>query len=248
MRARHLIVLLHGLGGDAHGWFTTTEVVQRLHASMRCGELPPSVILLPSGGVSYWADWADGHHAYASAVMVLVTAVSARRGLDASPEAGAIIGASMGGFGALSIGLQHPERFGTIIALSPTDLEIAVTDAPKRTVYLNVLGSPVSAAQLARINPRHLVARGCGTNQQLVLGWGDAEARKFAEGGQRLAKAARAAGIALRTRIVVGGRHGWASTWNQLYPWWSAALRKRFSAIEPLRPTGKPIADDPPLP
>jgi S-formylglutathione hydrolase FrmB len=221
-----LLVLLHGLGGSPASWLEMTDVVPTLHARMRSGALPPTLILLPEGGSGYWSDWADGAHPYGTLVLALIDAAKRRFGVDARP--GAIVGASMGGFGALSLGLRHPVRFGFIAALSATDLEIAQRAQPRRQVYLNVLGAPPSAARLARINPRQLIERGAGVGQVLLLGWGEREAAKFRVGGKRLERVARSRGLNVARRVVRGGRHGWASTWVELHPWWIERLARSW--------------------
>ena len=217
-----VLVLLHGLGGSARSWLAATDVVPRLVAAMRSGALPPTLLLLPDGGDGYWADWADGAHPYGRLVVALLDAAAARYPLAPDGAVHGIVGASMGGFGALSLALQHPRRFGFVAALSATDLAIAVADAPKRKVYRNVLGPKAPSPILARINPIDRVRAGAGAGTRFLLAWGDGEARKFREGGERLLRAMRKRRLRVEHRVVKGGRHGWASTWAPLHGWWLA--------------------------
>lgn len=241
-RHKHVLVLLHGLGGDATSWLQVQQVRDLLDDAMRSGTLPPTLLILPDGGDGYWADWQGGSRHFAALVLELVKRHATPRGAQAapSPETHAIVGASMGGFGALSIALQHPEVFGTAIALSATDLDIAVHDSPKRQVYRNVLGPPPWTKALARINPLQLVRSGAGKGQRFWLGWGSAEARKFAEGGKLLAAEMRTAALNVETKIVEGGVHGWASTWHQLHPWWIDGLIAQWRV--PVAPIGAATA------
>lgn len=241
---QRIVVLLHGLGGDATSWLQVQQVRDRFDAAMRSGALPPTTLLIPDGGDGYWSDWADGRRHDATLVVRLVELLEAR--MDAqqrSPGARhAVVGASMGGFGALSIALQRPDVFEVAVGLSATDLEIAATEAPNRPVYRNVLGQAPWTAILARINPVQLVRGGAGKGQQFWLGWGSAEPRKFAEGGRLLVEAMTAAGLNVTNRVIDGGSHGWDSTWNQLHPWWLDGLIARWRPKTVRAPTAATAA------
>lgn len=50
-----------------------------------------------------------------------------------------IAGHSMGGFGALSIGMKHPDLFGAVYAMSPCCLGIAKDIAPTNTAWVRAL-------------------------------------------------------------------------------------------------------------
>lgn len=232
--AERIIVLLHGLGGDASSWLQVHEVRDRLDAAMAKGELPPTTLLIPDGGDGYWADWQGGKRHYAALVVRLVEALQRQmppaRG---SPRRHAIVGASMGGFGALSIGMQHPALFEVVVALSGTDLEIAATAAPKRKVYLDVLGRAPWTKALERLNPLQLVRQGAGKGQAFWIGWGSAEAAKFAEGGRLLVAEMQTAGLQVESRVVEGGVHGWESTWSALHPWWLGGLLETWRSAAP---------------
>ncbi|MCB9738341.1 MAG: alpha/beta fold hydrolase [Deltaproteobacteria bacterium] len=225
-----VLVLLHGLGGSARSWLEATTVVPQLASEMRAGSLAPTLILLPDGGNGYWADWIDGRHPYGSLVLRLMDVARQRYPLAEGPQHAAIVGASMGGFGALSLALREPARFGMVVALSATDLAIAVADAPMRACYVNVVGAPASASKLAEINPIARVRAGAGAGVRFLLAWGDREARKFKEGGALLFRALRRAKRRVERRVVRGGRHGWQRAWAPLHPWWTSALRAHFGA------------------
>lgn len=225
-----VLVLLHGLGGSARSWLEATTVVPQLAAEMRDGRLAPTLILLPDGGSGYWADWIDGRHPYGSLVLRLLDAARSRYPLAEGKEHAAIVGASMGGFGALSLALREPGRFGFVAALSATDLAIAVADAPGRACYVNVVGAPASQRKLDEINPIARVRAGAGAGVRFLLAWGDREARKFKEGGALLYRALRRAKRSVKRRVVRSGRHGWARAWAPLHPWWTRELRAHFGA------------------
>jgi len=215
------VVLLHGLGGDPISWLELGRIVERMDRARNKGTLPPCLVLIPAGGDGYWADWPDGKHPYGALVLRVLKDAGKRYKRARGPKQTAIVGISMGGFGAVSLGLQHADRFGFVAGLSATDLEIAVRDGPIRQVYRQVLGDPPAASALARVNPHQLVKSGHGNKGQVfLLSHGSREANKFREGSIRLAKAMRVRKLSVRSQEVAGGRHGWASTWERAHPWW----------------------------
>ena len=226
-----LIVMLHGLGGEPMSFFELGEMGYRLRRAIARGILPPCIAVMPEGRDGYWSNWKDGAHPYADLVTRHVLA-DARKRLPVRQTAThtALMGLSMGGFGALSIGLQHPEAYGVIIALSPTDMAYAVKAQPKRKTYTNVFGLPIDAAAVRRVNPYHLVRAGNGKGQRFLLSYGSREPRKFKQGTARLARAMKAARLKVAVQVVAGGRHGWASTWERSHPWWIAKLGDIWAA------------------
>jgi enterochelin esterase-like enzyme len=227
-----VIVLLHGYGGTPADWFTLASTAQVLDDAMKDGRLPPSLVIAPTGASGYWTNWTDGAHPYADLVTKGIwRTLSPVYPLTDDPRLTAVMGLSMGGFGALSIGLRHPERFGVLVGLSPTDMLIAVEDQPKRKLYRNVFGTPPDRGAVMRVNPFHLVREGRGIGQLVLLAWGDAESRKFAEGGAHLRAALKGAGVTHQARVVAGGRHSYANTWSlETQRWWVSALASRWSA------------------
>jgi len=216
-----LLVMLHGLGGDPYGFFELGDMGNRLEKAVRSGKLPPCVAVIPEGRNGYWSNWVDGNNPYADLVTAHIVP-AARSVLPVTRKASStvIMGLSMGGFGALSIGLRHPRTFGIIVALSPTDMEYAVQGSPRRKVYTNAFGLPIQMAAVRSANPFHLVKSGCGRGQTVLLSYGAREGRKFKQGTIRLAKVMRKAKMRVRVQSVAGGVHGWASTWKQSHPWW----------------------------
>ena len=120
---RHYPVLhmLHGISGNYTEWSDSflPEQADELIAS---GEIPPLIIVIPNGGgPTYWANWSDGGPRWADYVANdVVQIVDQRYRTVAAPESRAIGGLSMGGLGALTIGLQHPDVFGIVGGHSPS--------------------------------------------------------------------------------------------------------------------------------
>ena len=217
-----LILLLHGLGDYDGGW-VRMGMPGVFEEALETGVIPNYFAVAPEGRTGYWTDGDAG--AYASwAVEALEQAASAY-GLEPEPCLTGIAGLSMGGFGALSIGLQNPDRFGSIIALSPTDLQIAVQRQPEVETYTSVFGTPPSMTKVLEVNPRQLIDRGAGKGQNIALIYGSAEPVKFSAGAERLLATAHERNVEISTRVVPGGGHNWNDTWGgENIDWWPAQL------------------------
>src|SRR5258708_35634672 len=109
-RSRPLLVFLHGRSSKPSS-FLDQQFFDGLAA---LGPRAPSVLLLDGGDHSYWHDRRDGRWG----TMVLDEAIPA--GLARTRVAKVAIGGiSMGGFGALELAAQHPNRFCAVGAHSP---------------------------------------------------------------------------------------------------------------------------------
>jgi S-formylglutathione hydrolase FrmB len=198
------------------------------------GRIEPFITVIPAGLYGYWTDWPDGKHPYATLVAeeYLKAAEDLYPLLQDGPQSRAIAGVSMGGFGALSIGLLNPDKFGFMAAMSPTDMEMALGASPSRKLYLDVVGEPVTDKALSASNPWHLVRNGAGKGQIVYLSYGSAEAAKFSEGTKRLYTALREKKRDVSLREVPGGRHRWSSWTGRTQIWWLDGLAK-YWAVNP---------------
>jgi enterochelin esterase-like enzyme len=236
-----LLVLLHGLGAKPAAFVQGPRVHGVIAEAVARGSLPEAIVVMPSGGDAYWTDWADGRHPWAAMVVnELVPAVRAAFAVADGPDRTAIAGLSMGGFGALSIGLRHPQVFGSIVALSPTDMRLALLAEPTRPVYTRVFGSPADPSAVAGANPRDLVEAGAGDGQRVTLVVGDAEPPKFHEGTVALAQAMQDRGMDVALRVVPGGGHDFRTTWTRAsLDWCLTRLAEAWRSPE-RSPTGAP--------
>lgn len=99
------IYWLHGGGGNQRGGGL---FVRLLDSAIRRGEAPPAIVFLLNGlGESCWADSKDGKYPVDSIIAKeMVPYFDATFRTIARREARAIEGMSMGGYGALRLGLQ----------------------------------------------------------------------------------------------------------------------------------------------
>jgi enterochelin esterase-like enzyme len=120
---RHYPVLymLHGIGGNYTEW-SDSFLPERADELIARGEIPPLIIVMPDGsGPTYWANWPDGGPRWADYVANdVVQIIDQRYRTVAAPESRAIGGLSMGGLGALTIALRHPDVFGIVGGHSPS--------------------------------------------------------------------------------------------------------------------------------
>lgn len=113
-----VLYMLHGLGGnqtdwEADGLFATAT---QLIAS---GEIPPMIIVTPSGEAGYWMDHANNGPRFGTYVSKdLVSLIDRDYRTLANGSARAIGGMSMGGHGALQLALNNPGEFGIVGAHS----------------------------------------------------------------------------------------------------------------------------------
>lgn len=221
-----ILVLLHGLGEFPHGWITLGKVHELIDRLVATGKMPQPILLLASGRNGYWTNWADGRHPYGDLVVrSYLEDMRKRYPITDRADLTAVAGCSMGGFGALSLGLRNPETFGFVAALSPTDMEVALKMQPKRPVYRKLVGPPPFDRAVRRINPRHLVERGFGSpRQKFLLVYGSREGPKFGPGTQKVADQMRLRGLKAEVMRVEGKGHGWRNAWARSHPWWVQRL------------------------
>lgn len=105
------LYLLHGYGGDCTDWIDNTDI-------MRLAQEHQLAVFLPSGENSFYVDSTVRGAWEKFFIDELVPFTRSTFNISHDIDDTFIAGNSMGGFGALSIGLGHPEVFGKIAALS----------------------------------------------------------------------------------------------------------------------------------
>ena len=106
-----LIIQLHGYSDDHTIWQrrTTIEVeAERIGAA----------VAMLDGGLSFYTDAADGTGDWEKHVLFSTELVERTFGVGGARTRRAIGGLSMGGYGAMKIGLKHADRFGSVVSHS----------------------------------------------------------------------------------------------------------------------------------
>ena len=170
-----LVILLHGVYGSAWAWSQKGGVHITAWELMQKGELEPMVIAMPSDGL-----WGDGsgyvpHQDLDFEQWIVADVpVAVRENIPMVSEQSPLFisGLSMGGFGALRLGLKYTEKFQGISAHSSiTHLdqmalfveenlaEHTQTDTDEHSV-LGVLKNPITTLPKIRFD--------CGTEDPLL--------------------------------------------------------------------------------
>ena len=216
------LYLLHGLTGDYVDWSTRTDLA-RLARDL------PLVIVMPDGENAWYTNAADKGPRFEDYIADdLVKDVESKYRVIRSRYGRAIAGLSMGGYGALKIGLKRPNVFsaagGFSSALGVTDPAF-VDRLPAHRDQLNrIYGPPASDTRITndvliaeKADPSRMPAIyiDCGTDDGLL------------ESNRALAAALKKRGIAYEYHEVPGA-HSWGY-WNRrlevFLPWLVRAFR-----------------------
>lgn len=118
-----VLYLLHGLGGHFDDWTEYTRLAE--HVGGR-----DLIVVMPEGGNSWYVNWHDGTERWEDYLARdLIAEIDARFPTDARREARVIAGLSMGGYGALRMGMKHPEQYAIAASLS------GALDVTRRQTY-----------------------------------------------------------------------------------------------------------------
>lgn len=117
-----VLYLLHGLDGASTDWQTLGRIQSIMDREIAEHQIQPFVVVMPPGNNSWYVDSADvsgpGNYATATA-HDLPAAIEEAFPVGEDRAHRAIAGLSMGGFGALRLGLQETDRYLAIAAMSP---------------------------------------------------------------------------------------------------------------------------------
>ena len=227
-RALPLVLLLHGMGGD-HLELDRRGLSDELLGAMQAGRLPPAHIVAPQGERGFYLDWADGSRGYEEYLLAEVLPRAQQRlGIERLGRARRhVLGVSMGGSGALIVGLRHPECFASIGSISGL-----VPDAEQaRRLSRSLLGRMVGTDRIfGRVsdraffeahNPHSIVARrGPELGQRLFIAAATGDRPHIRGTSERFHALCTARGVAHRWSLFMGG-HGWR--------WWAPVMEQALA-------------------
>ena len=111
-----VVYLLHGIGGDNSTWIEYADIA-RLTAKAEM----QAIYVMPDGFQSYYCNSFDSSQKYETFLIdELVPYIEKNYPVSKQKCNKAVIGFSMGGFGALSLYLRHSDSFAACVALSPS--------------------------------------------------------------------------------------------------------------------------------
>jgi putative tributyrin esterase len=158
-----VLMQLHGLSDDASAWIEGSNLVRHL--------LPyPLLVVLPDGGTSGYLNWRSpdrlGKQNYEDLLIDDLPTHLARH-FQIRPGPWAIGGLSMGGYGAMRLGLKYPDRFASIWAHSSAFHigqlvdEQFIPNTADADVYTLATG-------LAKSTTHPLISFDCGVDDELI--------------------------------------------------------------------------------
>ncbi len=118
-RSYPVVYLLHGYTDNDTGWIQFGEVHLKADKAIARGEIPPMIIIMPDGGVSWYINNYDQSVAYEDFFFQeLIPEVESKFRIRQEKRYRGVSGLSMGGFGALVYSLKHPDKFAACAAFS----------------------------------------------------------------------------------------------------------------------------------
>jgi len=167
-----VVYLLHGTSGKDGDWFTWGNLGPILDQAIADGRIPPMVVVAPGFGDSWYEDSPDpGGFGLVETALAedLVAAVDKSLPTAKCREGRAIGGLSMGGWGAVLEGLDHPEIFGSVISFSGALHRPLTKDDPRRSwmpqLFFHVFGAPFEMDRFNAGNPFNHISRLNGAKQ-----------------------------------------------------------------------------------
>ena len=138
-----VIFLLHGLSDDYSAWMRYTSIE-------RYANEYNVAVIMPDGGRSFYTDAANGFPYWSFISEELPFIAEGMFPLSRNKEDRFAAGLSMGGYGALKLGLRCPERFAAVAGLSPVVSIKRRFESQDSAAWLpelrNIFGSPEEAA------------------------------------------------------------------------------------------------------
>jgi S-formylglutathione hydrolase len=157
-----LLLALHGGDGDHDFLAHQQPYIEKMWAA---GTLPKMVIATPNAERSFYMDGKDGAQKWETVILfALVDHLREQYKLVRDRSGLFVYGISMGGMGALRMGLKHPERVGAVVALEPgIDPALKWTDVKPRNRFWrsdelmeSIFGAPLDEAYWEANNPANM--------------------------------------------------------------------------------------------
>jgi putative tributyrin esterase len=207
-----VVYLLHGGGGEFRDWSNYSDISQYALRGL--------ILVMPEGNSSYYVNAAgrqqDKYEDYL--VHDLVSDVEERLPAKTGRASRAIVGVSMGGFGAVKMALSHPEMFvfagGISTAIDVPERRFSLKRAAQWWGFREIFG-PMGSKERAARDPFVLVRSAKPEiTPYLYLAAGEQEA--LLEPNRRFAMRLKERGLAHELRTLPGG-HDWAE-WDAQIP------------------------------
>jgi S-formylglutathione hydrolase FrmB len=151
-RSYPVVYLLHGYTDDETAWVQFGEVNSAVDRAIASREIPPMIIVMPDGGVSFYINdyknevkWEDFF------IEEFIPYIDRTFRTRPRKEFRGISGLSMGGYGSLINAMRHPDVFAACAAFSAavhTEEEVSNMPAEKyNEIYAHLYSGEVSGKQ-----------------------------------------------------------------------------------------------------
>lgn len=213
-----VVYLLHGGGGDYREWSNDSDVSQYA--------LQGLILVMPEGASSYYTNSAtrpnDRYEDYI--VRSLIQDVESRFPVASDRSQRAIVGISMGGFGAVKNALKHPELYGFVGGLS------SALDVPSRPFSIKRIGQWRGHrsifgkwnGEVQRENDPFVLVRTADPSRMPYMYLTCGKQEGLLPANRQFAKALSAGHFEFEFHEVEGGHN-----WNQ----WNPQLRECFRSL-----------------
>jgi enterochelin esterase-like enzyme len=145
-----VVYLLHGYTDDESGWIQFGEVQLAADRAIESREIPPMIIVMPDGGVTFYINDAAGKVRYEDMfVQEFIPFIDKTYRTRPGREFRGVAGLSMGGWGTLVYSLRHPDLFVAGAAFSAAVWSDDDILGMKQKNWDDLLGPLFGAAGLA---------------------------------------------------------------------------------------------------
>lgn len=202
-----VLYLLHGMGDDYTSWARKTAVERyALEAGV--------AVVMPDGALSTYHNMIHGPRYNDYIALELPEIISAYLPVSTEKEKTFIAGCSMGGFGALQIGLERPENYSAIGCFSAANIEYRPDSAFMQNVLWRVYDGDVDFSDIMMAaNARATAAGSYPVN--IWHAWGDQDAlRTNAEKSKAFFENIQSPALGYHWEMLPG-RHDWA-LWDKM--------------------------------
>ncbi|MDZ7898138.1 MAG: alpha/beta hydrolase family protein [Arcicella sp.] len=136
-----VVYLLHGYTDDDTGWLQFGEINRLVDKAISDGTIPPMIIVMPDGGVSFYMNSYDGKEKYEDFfVKEFMPTIEKTYKIKAKKQFRGIAGLSMGGFGSLNYALKYPDMFTAVAPLSAAIWDDTTIEVFPKENYDRTLG------------------------------------------------------------------------------------------------------------
>jgi enterochelin esterase-like enzyme len=129
-----IVYLLHGYSDQEWGWIQFGEVQLAADRAIADREIPPMIIVMPSGKVTFYVNDYTGKDRWEDMfIQEFIPYIDSTYRTRPLKEFRGISGLSMGGYGSLMFSMRHPDTFAACAAFSAAVWEDEELIGPKAT-------------------------------------------------------------------------------------------------------------------